>query len=213
MIQRSYNLPSCNLLIEGISTGGDNLSILTNFDCRFSHQTESIVGGLELLSNLIKVVGAYTQSLQSLNKKNAVAMPEHQVKLESEGQHLHVLSMSMSEGNEQSSQDLKIKLNTIQLFDLMENLDRLCCDPLTLPDLKLATDIADQRSQSQLNRQTIPAIAGVFSLAIATTVLYFMPVPKPSPKPAQTVPVQTSPLPTPSVPPTPSSIPETPSSN
>jgi hypothetical protein len=204
MIQRSYSSPSCTLLIEGISTGGDVLSILTSFACRFSHEAEPVVGGLDLLSALVKVVGAYAQALKS---NTLVAIPEKQVRLEPEG-HLHKLSVLLNEADAHSPKQLQIKLNTIQLFDLMESLDRQCCDPTTLPDLKLVTQISDYRSQSQLNSQAVPAIAGVISLAIAATVLYFIPIPKPQPKPAQTVPVPTKPLPKVSTPPTPEASPE-----
>ncbi len=199
MIQRSYSLPSCTLLIDGIITGGDVVSILTSFSCRFSHHAEPIVGGLELLNALVKVVGAYAQALKS---NTLVAIPEKQVRLEPEGKHLHILSVLLNEADAHNPKQLQIKLNTIQLFDLMESLDRLCCDPTTLPDLKLITQISDYRSQSQLNNQAIPAIAGVFSLAIAATVLYFIPTPKPETKPTPTVPVQTKPLPKKSNPPT-----------
>ena len=112
--------------------------------------------------------------------------------------------MSLNEAEANNPKQLQIKLNTIQLFDLMESLDRLCGDPMTLPDLKLVTQISDFRSQSPLSKQTVPAIAGVISFAIAATALYFIPAPKPQPKPAQTIPVQTSPLPNVSTPPSPS---------
>lgn len=201
MIQRSYSLPSCTLLIDGIITGSDVMSILTSFSCRFSHHAEPVMGGLDLLNALVKVVGAYAQALKS---NTSVAIPEKQVSLQPEGKHLHLLSVLLNEADAHNPKQLQIKLNTIQLFDLMESLDRLCCDPTTLPDLKLVTQISDYRSQSQLNNQALPAIAGVFTLAIAATVLYLIPTPKPQPKPAQTVPVQTTPLPKGSTPPKPS---------
>ncbi len=205
MIQRSYSLPSCTLLIDGISTSGDTLSILSGFSCRFSHQAEAIEGGLDLLKALVKVVGAYAQALKS---NTPLTIPEGQVRLEPEGKHLHLLSITANEANANNTQKIEIKLNTIQLFDLMESLDRLCCDPTTLPDLRLVTQISDYRSQAQLNSQAVPAIAGVISLAIAATVLYFVPTPKPETKPAQPVPTQTNPLPKVSTPPKPSASPE-----
>ncbi|MFM7887113.1 MAG: DUF4335 domain-containing protein [Pseudanabaena sp.] len=199
MIQRSYSLPSCTLLIDGISTYGDTLSILSGFSCRFSHQSEVIEGGLELLKALVKVVGAYAQALKS---NTPLTIPEGQVRIKSEGNLLHLLSITANEANANTTQKIEIKLNTIQLFDLMESLDRLCCDATTLPDLRLVTQISDYRSQAQLNSQVVPAIAGVISLAITTTVLYFVPTPKPETKPAQPVPTQTKPLPKVSTPPT-----------
>jgi len=205
MMQRSYNLPSCSLSIEGISTSGDVLSILTNFGCRFNHHPEQIVGGLDLLKALVKVVGAYAQALKS---NTSVAIPDEQVMLEPDGKHLHILSVALGESASANSQKLQIKLNTIQLFDLMEGLDRLCCDPQTLPELKLVTHITDYRSQSPMTAQAIPAIAGVFSVAIASAALYLIPVPKPDPMPVQPVPAQPQPLPTNSAIPKPSAIPD-----
>jgi len=199
MLQRTYSLPSCTLLIEGISTSGDVLSILTSFGCRFNHHPEPIVGGLELLTALVKVVGAYTQALKT---NTALTIPEARVSLEPESQYLHLLSVSLNEADANNPKQMQVKLNTIQLFDLMEGLDRLCCDPTTLPQMKLVKEIADYRSQSALTNQALPAISGVISLAIAATVLYFIPIPKPQPEPAQTVPAQTKPLPKVSTPPT-----------
>jgi hypothetical protein len=205
MIQRSYSLPSCTLLIDGISTSGDTLSILSGFSCRFSHQPEAIEGGLDLLKALVKIVGAYAQALKS---NIPLTIPKGQVRLEPEGKNLHLLSITADEANANTTQKIEIKLNTIQLFDLMESLDRLCCDATTLPDLRLVTQISDYRSQSQLNSQAVPAISGIISLAIAATVLYLIPTPKPETKPAQPVPTQTKPLPKVSTPPIPSSNPE-----
>ena len=200
MLQRTYSLPSCTLLIEGISTSGDILSILTSFGCRFNHHPEPIVGGLELLTALVKVVGAYTQALKT---NTALTIPEARVSLKPESQYLHLLSISINEADANNPKEMQVHLSTIQLFDLMEGLDRLCCDPTTLPEIKLVKEIADYRSQSGLTNQALPAIAGVISLAIAATVLYFIPTPKPQPKPAQTVPTQTlPPLPKDSTPPT-----------
>jgi len=210
MLQRTYSLPSCTLLIEGISTSGDVLSILTSFGCRFNHHPEPIVGGLELLTALVKVVGAYTQALKT---NTSLKIPEARVSLQPESQYLHLLSVSLNEADANNPKQMQVKLNTIQLFDLMEGLDRLCCDPTTLPEMKLVKEIADYRSQSALTNQALPAIAGVISFAIAATVLYFIPIPKPQPKPAQTVPTQTQPLPKVSTPPnilpSPSDSPET----
>jgi hypothetical protein len=199
MLQRTYSLPSCTLLIEGISISGDVLSILTSFGCRFNHHPEPIVGGLELLTALVKVVGAYTQALKT---NTALTIPEARVSLKPESQYLHLLSISINESDANNPKEMQVHLSTIQLFDLMEGLDRLCCDPTTLPEIKLVKEIADYRSQSGLTNQALPAIAGVISLAIAATVLYFIPIPKPQPKPAQTVPTQTQPLPKDSTPPT-----------
>ena len=203
MIQRSYSLPSCTLQVEGIVTGGDVLSILTNFVCRFSHHPEPITGGLDLLNTLVKVVGAYSQAL---NSNTSLAIPEGLVQIAPQGKHLHLLAVQIDDGN--GTKPLQITLNTIQLFDLIEGLDRLCLDATTLPQVQLVTQTAEYKSQKALAGQAIPAIAGVFSVAISAAALYLIPVPKPEPKPVQPAPTQPQPLPTNSAPPTPTASPE-----
>ncbi|MBD2152145.1 DUF4335 domain-containing protein [Pseudanabaena sp. FACHB-1277] len=192
MLQRNYSLPSCTLLVEGISTGGDVLSIVTSFGCRFNHHPEPIVGGLELLKAMVSVIGAYAQSLAS---NNSMQSNNEQVQIAPEGKHFHVLSVMLNQSDANNPKQMQVKLNTIQLFDLMESLDRLCCDPTTLPEVNLTSQAAAQRTNSLLGNQVIPAIAGVFSVAIAASLLYLIPTPKPDPKP--TLPQQTQPLPQP----------------
>lgn len=194
MMQRSYSLPSCTLLVEGISTGGNVLSIVTSFGCRFNHHPEPIVGGLELLKAMVVVIGAYAQSLIS---QNSMQSNDAQVQIAPEGKHFHILSVLLNQSDANNPKQMQVKLNTIQLFDLMESLDRLCCDPTTLPEVNLTTQAAAQRSNALLNNQAIPAIAGVFSVAIAASFLYLIPTPKPDPKPVQPLPSQTQPLPQP----------------
>ncbi len=203
MIQRNYSLPSCTLQVEGIVTGGEVLSILTNFVCRFSHHPEPVIGGLDLLNTLIKVTGAYSQSL---NSNTSLAIPEGLVQIKPQGKYQHLLSVQVDDGN--APRPLQITLNTIQLFDLIEGLDRLCLDPLTLPQVTLVTQTSEYKQQKALAGQAIPAIAGVFSVAIASAALYLIPVPKPEPKPVQSAPAQPQPLPTNSAPPTPTASPE-----
>jgi hypothetical protein len=206
MIQRSYSLPSCTLLVEGISTGGEVLSIVTSFGFRFHHHPEPIIGGIDLLKSMVKVVGAYAQALKS---NSTVTIPDAQVSLVPEGQHFHLLSVMQNQSDANNPKQMQVKLDTVQLFDLMESLDRLCTDPTTLPDLQIITTITEYKSSSQLSNSALPAILGVFSLAIATTVLYFVPIPKQEPKPVQPIPQTTQPLPQQSAPPTPPS-PDTP---
>ncbi len=194
MMQRSYSLPSCTLLVEGISTGGNVLSIVTSFGCRFNHHPEPIIGGLELLKAMVTVIGAYAQSLAS---NNSMKSNDEQVQIAPEGKHFHVLSVMLNQSDANNPQQMQVKLNTIQLFDLMESLDRLCCDPTTLPEVNLATQAAAQRSNSLLSSQAIPAIAGVFSVTIAASLLYLIPTPKPDPRPTEPLPQQTQPLPQP----------------
>jgi Domain of unknown function (DUF4335) len=181
-IQRTYNLPSCTLRIEGIGTGGGSaLSILTNFECRFHHTSVAIVGGRKLLDNLIKSSSRYTQ-LVLLGDRATVA--EDAVRLEPSGLFLHQLHVQPTADDMLDPQPIEIQLSTVQLFDLVEGIDRLCIDPETLPDLNM--NIAPAKAvvkSSDSGLKVMPAILGVVSLAIAAITLSLIPVPQPETKP------------------------------
>lgn len=180
-IQRTYNLPNCTLLIEGISPGSSNiLSILTNFECRFHHTQSAIAGGRKLLDALVESVGQYAQDLSG---GNVVAIAVPPVRLEPLNAHAHQLNIDPSDDvNLPLAQPLTIRLNTIQLFDLMESLDRLCLDRQTLPDLVLVTNTSELVIQSKTKERVIPAVMGIAGFAIAASAMFLIPVPKPQPQ-------------------------------
>lgn len=180
-IQRFYNLPSCTLQIEGISTeGSDRLSILTSFECKFHHNGTIISGGRELLDNLIKSIGKYVQALQAANPlptDNQLATDKQLVSVQPVSIYLHKLTIKSSE----SPGSVEVQLNTVQLFDLVESIDRLCIDPQTV--LNLNTVVEPVVSTTKAVVSLLPAFIGVSSLAIASAILFLLPTPKPDPKP------------------------------
>jgi hypothetical protein len=185
-IQRTYNLPNCTLLIEGISPGNtDVLSILTNFECRFQHTPKVITGGRELLEALVKSVGQYVQDLSIGDPVTTEVVP---VRLEPIGPHVHRLSIEPNRDETNNSdrdrdlQPVEISLNVGQLFDLMESIDRLCLDPQTLTDLQLVTDTSEVVIQSRAKERLVPAAMGIAGFAIAASAMFFVPVPKPQPQ-------------------------------
>ncbi|WP_019501992.1 DUF4335 domain-containing protein [Pseudanabaena sp. PCC 6802] len=196
-IQRTYNLPNCTLLIEGIGLGSSGvLSILTNFECRFQHTSKIITGGRELLDALVKSVGQYVQDLSIGDPVVTEVLP---VRLEPIGPHIHRLSVdpNRDESNNPDRnldlQPVEISLNVVQLFDLMEGIDRLCLDPQTLTDLQLVTDTSELVIQSRVKERLVPAAMGIAGFAIAASAMFFVPVPKPQPQPqpqSQTTQVQ-----------------------
>lgn len=196
-IQRTYNLPNCTLSIEGISPGNsDVLSILTNFECRFQHTPKIITGGRELLDALVKSVGQY---VQDLSVGDPVVTEVAPVRLEPTSPHVHKLSVDPSlDGDNATDRDrnlqpVEISLNVVQLFDLMESIDRLCLDSQTLSDLQLVTDTSDVVIQSRAKERLVPAAMGIAGFAIAASAMFFVPVPKPQPQPqpqSQTTQVQ-----------------------
>lgn len=184
-IQRTYNLPNCTLLIEGISPGSSGtLSILTNFECRFQHTQSVIAGGRKLLDALVESVGQYVQDLSG---GNAVAIAVAPVRLEPINGYAHQLHIEPSEPSDDGdsvplAQPLAIRLNTIQLFDLMEGIDQLCLDRQTLPDLKLVTNTSELVIQSKVKERIVPAVMGIAGFAIAASAMFLIPAPKPQPQ-------------------------------
>jgi hypothetical protein len=197
IVQRTYSLPNCTLLVEGIGSGGDGVSMMTNFEFRFHHCQEKIVGGRDLINALMLSVNLYTQALQN---GDLVSLSKGKVQIEPEGKFLHKLQLPTAEATALNAQPFQVQLNTVQLFDLVEGLDQLCCDKQVVPDLTLALDTETYRSTPANATKLVPAFAGVASLAIAATVLYFLPVPmptQPDKQPDKAVPTQTTPLSTP----------------
>jgi hypothetical protein len=172
-IQRFYHLPSCTFQIEGISTeGGDRLSILTNFECTFHHNGIKVSGGRELLDSLIKSTGKYAQALQVATP---LSVDDQLISLEPMGIYLHKLTIKSSDD------PVELQLNTVQLFDLVESIDRLCIDPQAT--LNLDSVITPVISATKAAISLLPAFIGVSSLAIASAILFLIPTPKPDPKP------------------------------
>jgi hypothetical protein len=183
-IQRTYNLPNCTFSLEGISTGNSGtLSILTNFECRFQHTPKVITGGRELLDALVKSVGQY---VQDLSVGDAVVTEVAPVRLEPVSTFVHQLSINPDSDDSNNSdpnlQPVEISLSVVQLFDLMESIDRLCLDPQTLSDLQLVTDTSDVVVQSRAKERIVPAVMGIAGFAIAASAMFFVPAPKPQPQ-------------------------------
>ncbi len=208
-VQRVYSQPSCTLQVSGIATGGDVLSVLTEFRVRFQDYPQIIVAGADVLRQLSHVISLYSQSLQkNLPLTN---FEVNGIKLQSVGQYSHILTVPTSlvdvptgvalqpSGTETERGAAGVKaefnLSTVQLFDLMDVIDQMVVDPTTLPDLQLDFDVAAHRPQSPLGAKLLPALVGVVGLAATAGVLYMLPVPKNQPRPVQTVPANSVPVP------------------
>jgi hypothetical protein len=179
-IQRTYSLPNCALMIEGISVGeGSTLSLLTNFECKFHHSQSHFGGGRKLLDSLVQAVSLYAQTIQ---KGEAMDVAIAAVSLEPMGEYLHSLQIEPSE-DAVHQELLQIQLNTVQLFDLMDGLDQLCRDRDTLPDLSLSveTDVV-AKARGATESKTLPIFTGIAGFAIAATAMFFVPVPQPKPQ-------------------------------
>jgi hypothetical protein len=164
MLQKIYSLPNCLILVEGLSTTEDQkLNLLTRFSCQVGGV--EISGGKELLCNLIKGI---SYACQSLMAGEGAEYEQEQISIGTNGFH-YQLTVAGEEGK------VEVKLDRVQLFDLMEALDQLCLDPQTLPDVGLMFPSLNP-PVSSLN-PLVPAVVGISSVVAVAFALWFVPIP------------------------------------
>jgi hypothetical protein len=204
-IQRQYLLPNCTLTLEGLSNAvgtqelRPSLDTLMRFECHFAKLDQTLVGGLDFLESLIRATSECTQSWMSgvqHTKAKQKARQADQVQLQpaADGQFQMSVPVELLSapfvGSEKRSVDLQ--LSTVQLFDLAEALDQLLTDSQTLPNLSPNIRPLSRRealSGQPLSKRAAPLALGTVSLAIAASVLYFIPAPeisRPKDKPVTT---------------------------
>lgn len=80
--------------------------------------------------------------------------------------------------------EVALELNSLQLFDLVDAIDQLIADPLTLPDLQIGLAPLPRRHVPALvplpQRAAAPAV-GLAGLAIAAAALFALPIPEVKP--------------------------------
>jgi hypothetical protein len=97
---------------------------------------------------------------------------------------------------EDAAEAYEVVLDTVQLFDLQDSLDRLGLDPETLPDVVPVLP-ALQQASPLLRRMRFPmaAVAGALSVVVAAVALSLLPVPEPvEEKGLESPPVPTQPV-------------------
>ncbi|MGQ9866991.1 MAG: DUF4335 domain-containing protein [Pseudanabaenaceae cyanobacterium] len=177
---RTYNTPNCALEVEGIAAGESpqQVSILTHFACRFFHVPVTIAGGKELLQQLATAVATYTQGVLTAGwgEESLGEVQVGAVHLAAATAGTHRLRVKTEDGAE----PYEVLLDTVQLFDLQDSLDRLGLDPETLPDVVPVLP-ALQKASPLLRRGRFPlaAMAGALSVVVAAVALSWLPVPEP----------------------------------
>lgn len=204
-IQRTYSLPSCTLVVEGIGSE-EALSIVTNFELKFNDPQAHISGGRSLLVAIFAAVQEYVKELQLQlhghvsNKTPSKANPNNIIDQEPSSRvyftrvapYQHVLHIHAIAAESSMTDPLEVSLGTVQLFDLVEIFDQLGLDPKTLPDLVLPLQIGVLKPQTV---SPLPILLGVSGLAIAAgALLVIMPPLLRRPEPV-TVPPMTEQLP------------------
>ncbi len=180
-IQRQYSLPNCTLALEGFgdaaATGSDLrpiMSILTNAECRFMGQPV-MRGGKDFFEGLIATASLYAQEVMSGIRVPAADEVNHTVQIDRLGADAHQLTFTPETGTPQT-----LKLNTVQLFDLVEAIDQFIADTQTLPQWALGLKPAAKKfaQREPISKQALPFAAGLGSLAIAAAALLALPTPQ-----------------------------------
>jgi hypothetical protein len=186
-IKRQYNLPNVRLQLDGmnpslLTTENDAagqrplMSLLTNVECHFSNSEQFLSGGREFLDSFVRAVSQYGQEVLS-GVPHPLAHEPAIVRLtKGEAPDSHFLISENADG-----QPVKIHLNTLELFDLVDVVDQFCNDTRTLPDLQLTLEPISRRyrmADVPAHERAMPLISGVGSLAIAAVLLFFLPVPE-----------------------------------
>lgn len=195
-IKRQYSQPNCILVLEGLEDaseaevdildGQSPMSILVNAECNFVSSERKLSGGSVFLENLSQAVNTYAQSFLSGLPHPQVTSTEYpQVHIEKiPNNHLHRLTIEPEPNSGEEKQ--MIDLTTVEFFDLVDTVDQMCSDRLTLPSLSFNLQALSKRyrqpEQPFVERAT-PAVVGVASLALASAVFFLIPPPQiPEPK-------------------------------
>ncbi len=200
-IQRKYSLPSCILILEGLSdanaappTDGRSLvSMLINAECHFPNSGQPpLTGGRDFLESLVKAVSAYAQEfLSQVPHGEARNFEQELVHVQKAEKNRHRLTVRTNETDTNANSaptPVSVDLTTVQLFDLVEAIDQFLADSRTLPNVSSAFVPVSKRhvaSRQNMAKQAVPATIGLSSLAIAAIAFFLVPIPEVQPpKPA-----------------------------
>ncbi|MGF1460812.1 MAG: DUF4335 domain-containing protein [Leptolyngbyaceae cyanobacterium] len=185
-VKRQYILPNCNLIIEGLSAGDESdpnspLTVVLNSECTFPGTTERLMGGREFLNGLTTSVNRYAQSLLSgIPYPDNDLSAQQPVTLKPTDSQRHRLEALVSEADGSETQKA-VELNSVQLFDLVEAVDQLLADALTLPDMTPQLTSLNRRHARPVEPATkrlVPAAVGLSTLAASAALLFMVPVPE-----------------------------------
>lgn len=208
-IKKHYTKPSCTLTLEGFDENAEviennlnpednSISILTNAECYFIDSNQRISGGRDFLENLASAVNSYAQEFLSglaHSQGNQTEYPQVQIS-SVQSEELHRISLEHDPQERQPKQEIAIK--TVELFDLVDIIDRFYTDEKTLPDVAHELEVVGKRSrqpEEPLAQRIVPFAAGTISLAVLAGFFFVLPVPEISePEPIETIP--TEPIPT-----------------
>ena len=190
-VMRQYSLPNCNLILEGLEDdnsqnvdildGRPPMSILINAECHLLKSNRKLSGGSVFLANLCRAVSNYAQEFlsglpQAVN--NSIEYPQIAIAPIAE-QNLHRLTFEPEP--ESAEARVEVDLSTVELFDLVDAVDRFYLDRSTLPNMTLDLRSVSRRyrkPEQPLAERLTPVAIGFTSLAIAAGALFMVPPPE-----------------------------------
>lgn len=207
-LKRQYTLPNCTLILEGMESTSEEtvdildgqlpMAILINAECKFTRSNRQLSGGSIFLENLSKAASNYAQGfLSGLPHPPETTTEYPQIHLEKVADnHLHRLIV---EPNPDSGEEkVEIDLTTVELFDLVDAIDRFYADRNTLPNMSLEIEVLSKRyrrPEQPLVERATPAAIGVIGLVLAAGAFLLIPPPpvtEPEPEseltPTETIP-------------------------
>ena len=192
---RQYSLPNCNLILEGMEDANDEsadilsgqppMSILINAECHLLKSNQKLSGGSVFLTNLSRAVSNYAQGFLSglfpSDNDNNTEYP-HVFLSKAGDRHLHrlILEPKPDSGEEKT----EIEITTVELFDLVDAIDRFHADRSVLPQMTLDLKPVSKRyrkPEQPLAERLTPVAIGLSSLAIAAGALFMLPIPENAP--------------------------------
>ncbi|RMF25736.1 MAG: DUF4335 domain-containing protein [Cyanobacteria bacterium J083] len=194
-IKRQYSLPNCVLTLEGLTEDEQKqnraeepavMSTLIKAECKLVNSGKILVGGRQFLDDLVKAVSEYSQ--ECLSGLPHTTDKSQTIKLQPLKQgNLHLLSIEPPADTNQEKQE--ITLTTVELFDLVEAIDRLLADESTLPDSSLNIQPLHKRYrqiEENIAQRSTSAALGIATLAAAAIAFALIPPPEvKKPVPAQ----------------------------
>jgi len=207
-IQRQYSLPSCKLILEGQGSAAQSgfqqdldkpdltqdlthsfdrpiVSEISTVECYLSGYEKPLKGSRVFLESLASTVSTYVQEFLSGVPHGAYGDRQNAhnlIQLERIDHNLHrlIVQPQIADGTAIAATPQQFDLTTVQLFDLVEAIDRLQADEQTLPDFKLNLSPVPKRyvmAQEPLAKRAAAPALGTAGLAIAALALFFVPAP------------------------------------
>jgi hypothetical protein len=197
-MQKQYTRPYCALILDGFDENSEitadnqdntdntnvqesRISIITSAECHFVASNQRLSGGRAFIENLASAVSSYAQELLSglsHPQNNQTDYPQIQItQATSSGR--HHLTLESDPKIDQPKQEIALK--TVELFDLVEVIDRFYADTTTLPDVSLKLEVVGKRfrqPEEPLAQRVIPLVTGTVGLAIAAGIFFVLPLPE-----------------------------------